>query len=91
MSKRWSTPDYSGALADDPRKSRSVFVGSSAIKTLPDQDHRNVKSRTDVVLGFKRFRNAAITLAGIELMHRIRKGQFNLVKLSIKDTVAPAV
>jgi transposase-like protein len=58
---------------------------------LPDQDHRNVKSRTNVMLGFKRFRNAAITLAGIELMHRIRKGQFNLVELSLKDTAAPAV
>jgi hypothetical protein len=26
------------------------------------------------MLGFKRFRNAAITISGIELMHRIRKG-----------------
>ena len=26
--------------------------------------------------GFKNFRNAAITLAGIELAHRIRKRQF---------------
>jgi hypothetical protein len=40
---------------------------------------------------FKCFRSAAITLAGIELMHGIRKGQFNLVKLSLKDTAAPAV
>jgi hypothetical protein len=27
--------------------------------------------------GFKSFANAAITLAGIELAHRIRKGQFS--------------
>ncbi|MGF6368080.1 hypothetical protein OKW40_000830 [Paraburkholderia sp. RAU6.4a] len=40
------------------------------------------------MLGFNRFRNAAITLAGIELTHRIRKGQFNLAKLGLKDTVA---
>jgi hypothetical protein len=26
------------------------------------------------MLGFKRFRNAAATISGIELMHRIRKG-----------------
>ncbi|KLU25684.1 hypothetical protein EOS_13420, partial [Caballeronia mineralivorans PML1(12)] len=45
---------------------------------LPDQDHRNIKSRTDVMLGFKRLRSAATTIAGIELVHRIRKGQFNL-------------
>jgi hypothetical protein len=27
--------------------------------------------------GFKSFANAAITIAGIELVHRIRKGQFS--------------
>ncbi|WP_459252761.1 reverse transcriptase N-terminal domain-containing protein [Paraburkholderia sp. RL17-373-BIF-A] len=32
-----------------------------------------------------------ITLAGIEFMHRICKGHFNLAKLSLKDTAAPAV
>jgi transposase-like protein len=59
------------------------------LNNLIEQDNRNVKFRTNVMLGFKRFRNAAITLAGIELMHRIRKDQFNLVKLSLKDTAAP--
>jgi transposase-like protein len=58
---------------------------------LTEQDHRNIKSRTTVMPGFKRFRNAAITIAGIELMHRIGKGQFNLAKLDLKDTGAPAV
>jgi transposase-like protein len=38
----------------------------------------------EVMLGLKRFSNAAITLAGIELMHRIRKGQFNLAGLRLK-------
>jgi hypothetical protein len=42
------------------------------------------------MLGFKRFGNAAITIAGIELMHRIRKGQF-VVSANLKDTGAPAV
>jgi hypothetical protein len=36
------------------------------------------------MLGLKRFRSASITIAGIELMHRIRKGQFKLGKLRIK-------
>ena len=35
------------------------------------------------MLGFKRFRNAAIVIAGVELMHRIRKEQFGLL-LNIK-------
>jgi transposase-like protein len=75
-----------GLLPGDTKVRTSKYLNN-----LIEQDHRNVKSRTNVMLGFKRFRNAAITLAGIELMHRIRKGQFNLVKLSLKDTAAPAV
>ncbi|CAB3774927.1 hypothetical protein LMG29542_08309 [Paraburkholderia humisilvae] len=43
------------------------------------------------MLGFKLFRNAATTISGIELMHRIRKGQFNLCALGLKDTSAPVV
>jgi transposase-like protein len=43
------------------------------------------------MLSFKRFRTAATTIAGIELMHRIRKGQFNLMKLRLKDATAPSV
>ncbi|MFT0175116.1 IS6 family transposase [Paraburkholderia mimosarum] len=64
---------------------------SKYLNNLVEQGHRNIKSRTNVMLGFKRFRNAAITLAGIELVHRIRKGQFGLAKRGFKDTTAPAV
>jgi len=38
-----------------------------------EQDHYNIKFRVHAMLGFKRFRNAAIAISGIELMHRIRK------------------
>ncbi len=41
---------------------------------LIEQDHRGVKQRIAVMLGFKRFRNAALTITSIELVHRIRKG-----------------
>lgn len=75
-----------GLLPDDTKIRSSKYLNN-----LIEQDHRNIKSRTKVMLGFKRFRNAAITLAGIELMHRIRKGQFNLAGLRLKDTAAPAV
>jgi hypothetical protein len=43
------------------------------------------------MLGFKRFRNATIVIAGIELMHRIRKGQFGLGRLGVRGRAAPAV
>jgi transposase-like protein len=56
-----------------------------------ERDHRHIKSRTNVMLGFKGFRSAATTISGIELTHRIRKGQFDLAKLGLKDAVAPAV
>jgi hypothetical protein len=47
---------------------------SKDLNNLVEQDHRSIKQRIVVMLGFKQFRNAAVTIAGIELMHRIRKG-----------------
>ena len=75
-----------GLLPEDTKVRSSKYLNN-----LVEQDHRNIKSRTKVMLGFKRFRNAAITLSGIELVHRIRKGQFSVAKLRLKDTAAPAV
>ena len=37
------------------------------------------------MLGSKGFRTAAITIAGVELLRRIHKGQFNLRGLRLKD------
>ena len=45
------------------------------LNNIVEQDHRAVKRRTRPMLGFKSFWSAAKTLAGIELMHMIRKGQ----------------
>jgi transposase-like protein len=64
---------------------------SKYLNNLIEQDHRNIKSRTKVMLGFRRFRGATTTISGIELMHRIRKGQFNLATLDLKDTATPTV
>nr|WP_269447528.1 DDE-type integrase/transposase/recombinase [Caballeronia udeis] len=58
---------------------------------LIEQDHRNIKSRTNVMLGFKWFRSAATTISGIELMRRIRKGQFDLSALALEDSAALSV
>jgi transposase-like protein len=59
---------------------------SKCLNNRIKQDHRNVKSRTNAMPSFKRFRNAATTVAGIELMHRIRKGQSRPNCLYLKDT-----
>jgi putative transposase len=40
-----------------------------------EQDHRGIKNITKYTLGFKSFQAAEVTIAGIELLHMIRKGQ----------------
>ncbi|MGF7191961.1 transposase-like protein [Robbsia andropogonis] len=75
-----------GLLPEDTKVRSSKYLNN-----MIEQDHRNIKSRTHVMLGFKRFRNAVATISGIELMHRIRKGQFDLTKLGIEDAAPPAV
>jgi len=40
-----------------------------------EQDHRAVKRIVRPMLGFKSFRSARRTLAGMELMHMLKKGQ----------------
>jgi putative transposase len=42
---------------------------------MVEQDHRAVKRLTRPMLGFKSFWAARCTIAGIEMMHAIRKGQ----------------
>jgi transposase-like protein len=75
-----------GLMPEDTRVRSSEYLNN-----LIEQDPRNIKSRTTVMLGFKRFRSATIALARIELMQRIRKGQCNLAKLGLKNPAAPAI
>jgi putative transposase len=45
------------------------------LNNIIEQDHRGVKRVTRPMLGFKSSQAAQSTLAGIELMHMLRKGQ----------------
>ena len=45
------------------------------LNNIVEQDHRAVKRVTKPMLNFKSFRAAKCVLAGIELMHMIRKGK----------------
>jgi transposase-like protein len=57
---------------------RSVVVRSCRyLNNIVEQDHRAIKRRCAPMLALKSFRTAAITLAGVELAHRIRKRQFS--------------
>jgi putative transposase len=75
------TMDKSGAnksAIDQVVESKGIAVEVRQIKYLNnivEQDHRAVKRNTRPMLGFKSFRAATCVLAGIELMHMIRKGQ----------------
>ena len=40
-----------------------------------EQDHRFIKKRTRLTLGFKSFHGARQTIKGIEILHMIKKGQ----------------
>jgi len=48
------------------------------LNNVIEQDHRRVKQRVRPMLGFKRFDHATITITGIELVHQIKKGQFDI-------------
>ena len=52
-----------------------VIRQSKYLNNLVEQDHRAVKHLTHPMLGFKSFWAARCTIAGIEVMHALRKGQ----------------
>ena len=76
------TMDKSGAnkaAIDTINTGRDVPIVVRQVKHLNnivEQDHRAIKRVTRPTLGFKSFRYAARVIAGVELMHMIRKGQF---------------
>jgi putative transposase len=59
------------AERETPIKVRQVKY----LNNIVEQDHRAIKRRTRPLLGFKDFNCARVILAGIELMHMIKKGQ----------------
>jgi transposase-like protein len=74
--------DKSGAnkaAIDELNADRAALINVRQVKYLNnivEQDHRAIKRVTRPMLDFKSFRSASNVLAGIELMHMIRKRQF---------------
>ncbi len=56
-------------------KTGIVIRHSKYLNNVVEQDHRAVKRLTRPMLGFKSFWAARCTIAGIEVMHALRKGQ----------------
>ena len=75
--------DKSGANAAGIRTWNKRSTASRKIKirqikylnNIVEQDHRNIKRRIKITTGFKEFESAQRTLAGIEVVNIIRKGQ----------------
>ncbi len=51
------------------------------LNNLIEQDHRRAKQRVRPMLGFKDFKHASTTITGIELIHQIKKDQFDISTL----------
>ena len=64
--------DAINAGRDEPIVVRQVKY----LNNIVEQDHRAIKRVTKPMLNFKSLRCAGCVLAGVELMHMIRKGQF---------------
>jgi putative transposase len=58
------------------------------LNNVVEQDHRSVKRVTRPMLGFKSFDAAQYTLAGIELMHMLKKGQMG--GKGVEESLTPA-
>jgi transposase-like protein len=52
------------------------------LNNMIEQDHRRVKQRCYPMLWFKTFGNAEVTLSGIELANKIKKGQFDTSEIA---------
>ena len=48
------------------------------LNTIVEEDHRVIKPQLRTMMGFKSFRPARTTIASIELVHMIRKGQLRI-------------
>ena len=56
------------------------------LNNIVEQDHRNIKRRISICAGFKEFESAQRTLAGIEVVSIIRKGQMTTSKTTHFET-----
>jgi transposase-like protein len=72
-------PAYSYAfpklVKEQSLKKETKFRQSKYMNNIIEQDHRHIKRLYKTMSGFKHFKKASSTLAGIEAMNMIRKGQ----------------
>jgi transposase-like protein len=87
-----ASPEARGELQKDGILPTKLVVRTSKyLNNMIEQDHRRVKQWVRPMLGFKNFAHAAITLAGIELVHQIKKQPFEVSPLCPAPTRTPQV
>src|SRR5262249_5477862 len=64
---------------------------SKYLNNMIEQDHRRVKQRYYPMLGFKRYGNAKVTLGGIEMANKIKKGLFDTAEITGPGAMIPQV
>ncbi len=55
------------------------------LNNIIEQDHRFIKRKVKPMLGFESFENAEKTIAGIEIMHMLRKGQIEEIRCVLSE------
>lgn len=72
-----TTCDAESRLRDRSRRAlKAIRIRKSQyLNNRIEQDHRRIKRRVRPMQGFKSFATAAVTLAGIEMVHMMRKRQ----------------
>ena len=61
------------------------------LNNVIERDHRRVKQRVRPMLGFKRLDHGTITITGIELVHQIKKEQFEVSALCLPHARTPQI
>jgi len=79
MNKRRAAQTKRPSMRSTPGATcRSWCAKSNNLNNIVEQNHRTIKRVTTPMLNFKSFRATHCVLAGVELMHMIRKGQFTI-------------
>ena len=78
MDKSGSNKAAMVAINKDQSKDEQIEIRQiKYLNNIVEQDHRFIKKRTKPMLGFKNFHAAQRTIAGIESIRMIQKGQIN--------------
>jgi len=70
---------------------RARVRSNKYLNNVIEQDHRRIKQRLRPMQGLKSFRTAAVVIGGIELVEKIKKGQFKIGKLGGRTARMPEI